>query len=178
MKNNYLTLSTYLEKVWPILEYCTAEIMNDKGKPVLNTDYKKHIWYIYRQIYYGFFHVLPNKKYYFSQEAEIVFKRNSKGTKLENISFEKITGEYQNIFDKGKKELLVEHMYPGTMFRLAVWEMYISNVLTIENVSQLIINKYSICWVTRTENKRLHKTKREGNLFEYYKDKKIIIVNV
>ena len=170
-------LIEYLKLIWPILEYCTKEIMDKKtGKPIFNTDYKKHIWYIYRQIYYGLFYVLPNKKYYFSKEAEIIFKKNSKGTRLEKYSLENITGELQNIFDKGKKELLVEHMYPGTMFRLAVWEMYRNNKLSVKNVSQLILSKYSICWVTRIENKRLHKTRREGNLFEYYKDKKIIVI--
>ena len=180
MKKDSLNLESYLEKVWPILEYCTKEIEIDEktGRPTLDTASKKHIWYLYRQSFYGFDTVVNNTKYYYSAAANLIFTEKSKGTSLAGRSLSNIKWTEQPIFDPQRKFLMLEHMYTGTMFRIDVLKLLKEGRLSIEEVAPLIYDNYNVCWITKEENEKLDKTIRGGNLFEYYEDKKIIIVNV
>ena len=179
MKNESLTLISYLEKVWPILEYSTKEVMDKiTGKPNLNSESKKHIWYLYRQSFYGFASVLPDIKYYYSNAANLIFIKDSKGTILEGRSLSSIKWTDQPIFDPKRGKLILEHMYTGTMFRIAVWKLFNEGRLSIKEVAKLISTEYKVCWITKDENEKLHKTKREENLFKYYKKNEIVIDNI
>jgi hypothetical protein len=179
MKNDLLNLKSYLEKIWPILEYCTKEIIDKKtGKPILNSEFQKHIWYLYRQSFYGFASVLNIMQYYYSNAANLIFMQKSKGTSLEGRSLSNIKWAEQPIFDPNRNELILEHMYTGTMFRIDVAKLFEDRDPSIKEVAKLINESYKVCWITKDENKKLQKTKREGNLFEYYKKNGIVIDNI
>lgn len=170
-------LITYIKLIWPILEYCTKHLINDDGKPVLNSESDKHIWYLYRQAFYGFFNVLNEPKQFYSKGAELEFNRLVRGTPFDGRSLSTITWNEQVLFDKGRQHLLIEHMYTGSMFRLAVREKYKEGALEIDSVCKIVEDNYKVCWITKSENERLHKTKRQGDLIEYYASRKIYIVN-
>jgi hypothetical protein len=179
MKKESLTFISYLEKIWPILEYCTKEIMDkETGKPLFDSESRKHIWYLYRQSFYGFASVLPNIKYYYSNAANLIFIQDSKGTILEGRSLSDIKWADQPIFDPNRKNLILEHMYTGTMFRAAVWKLFNDSKLSIEEVVKIINDNYKVCWITKDENKNIGKTIRPENLFEYYKKHEIVIDNI
>lgn len=171
-------LIEYLKLIWPILEYCTKYIINDDGKPVYNRESDKHIWYLYRQAFYGFFNVLNKPKQYYSKGAELEFNRLIRGTSFESRSLSTINWNEQVLFDKGRKHLLIEHMYTGSMFRLNVRHKYNEGALEIDSVCKIVEENYKVCWITKCENQRLHKTKREGDLIEYYASKEIYIANI
>ena len=107
----------------------------------------------------------------------MIFTEKSKGTSLAGRSLSNIKWTEQPIFDPERKFLMLEHMYTGTMFRIDVLKLLKEGRLSIEEVAQLIYDNYNVCWITKKENEKLAKTIRKGNLFEYYEDKKIIIVN-
>jgi hypothetical protein len=179
MKNDLLNLKSYLEKIWPILEYCTKEIIDKKtGKPNLSSECKKHIWYLYRQSFYGFASVLNIMQYYYSNAANLIFIQKSRGTSLEGRSLSSIKWTEQPIFDPDRVELILEHMYTGTMFRSDIAKLFEDRDPPIEEVAKLINENYKVCWITKNENEKLHKTKRKGNLFEYYKKNEIVIDNI
>jgi len=173
-------LVDYLQLIWPILEYCTTEVKIDEknSKPIFDSESKRHIWYLYRQSFYGFDTVLNKKKYYYSAAANLIFIQNSKGTILEGRSLSSIKWTEQPIFDPNRQKLILEHMYTGTMFRIAVWNLLNEGRLSIKEVAELISTEYKVCWITKDENRELAKTIRKGNLFEYYKKNNIIIDNI
>ena len=69
-------------------------------------------------------------------------------------------------------------MYTGTMFRSDVAKLFEQRDPPIKEVAKLINENCKVFQITKNENEKLHKTKREGNLFEYYKENKVIIDNI
>jgi GR25 family glycosyltransferase involved in LPS biosynthesis len=187
MKNS--KLRHYLEIIWPILNYCTINIFNEFDKPNINEE-NKHIWYLYRQAFYGFSNYV-NPKQYYSKKAAEYFEKIVKEKKLSFKSLEEVNWENQHLIDDKREYLILEHMYTGTMFRLDVLALHKKNKLTIDEVSSCIYSNYNICWIQKNlykwddenkinkpENNKIHKTKRIGNLFDYYKECGIEIVNL
>jgi hypothetical protein len=187
-----LTLADYVSMIWPILEYCTTQIIDSKNKKVNITKYNQHQWYLYRQAFYGFENFLNLKRYYSAKAQQIfVLLLNSENEKkIDQLTLDQISWEKQPIFDPGRKFLIIEHMYTGTMFRNDVWEYYTGNKskFNVEGICELIKKNYNICWVEKAfhpslknngkpENSRIHKTKREGDIFDYYEKMGIEIVN-
>ena len=186
---NNITLKDYVQMRWPILNNCTVNVMKENGKPNIN-DNNKHIWYLYRQAFYGFYHYVNPKKYYSKKAAEF-FDKKKKEIEFPFQGLEEINWENQHTIDPNREFLILEHMYTGTMFRLDVLNLYKTNSLTIDRVCEIIIEKYKICWIqkklfdwddngldAKPENNLIHKTKREGDLKDYYKDCGIDIVNI
>jgi hypothetical protein len=175
-----VTLEKYTELVFPIIEYCAKMSIRDDFS-------KDHIWYLNRQIFYGFGPYLSNRIYH-SQNALMAFndlysdylaKRKLENKVPKVLTIETLTWADQPIIDKGRKILLFEHMYTGTMFREDVLKHYNSGKeFNIAVIIQLIKDKYSVCLITKNENRELHKTQRGDNPFEYYKKQKIDIVNL
>jgi hypothetical protein len=179
MNHNNLLLKDYLSILWPILEYSTKQITSIDGKPVFKNESDKHIWYLYRQSFYGFINVIENLKILYSKDANDFFTINKIGTELENFTLDLISWKQQIIVDKKRGNLILEHMYTGSMFRKDVWSIYNENKLTIESVSDLINNNYKVCWITKKENERLHKTTRDNDVLNYYQEvAKINIINI
>jgi hypothetical protein len=185
-----LAIKDYVELIWPLINYCTVNIIDEHtGKPNIN-DENKHLWYLYRQAFYGFSNYIKPKQYYSKKAAEY-FDKKKKEYNLPFQSLEEINWENQHLIDEKRESLILEHMYTGTMFRLDVLELYKKNQLTIDEVCSCIQANYNICWIQKRlyewddknlnnipENKKIHKTKRDGDLFEYYKKCEIEIVNL
>jgi hypothetical protein len=179
MIQNNLLLKEYVTLIWPILEYSTKHIISIDGKPVFKNESDKHIWYLYRQSFYGFINVSGNLKILYSKEANDFFTLKKIGTELESLTLDLVPWNKQTIFDKEREKLLLEHMYTGSMFRNDIWSIYKENKLSIESVSDLINNNYKVCWITKEENKRLHKTTRDNDVLNYYQEvAKINIINI
>lgn len=182
------TLKGYVEIIWPILNYCTVNVMDEDGKPIIN-DENKHIWYLYRQAFYGFSNYVKPKQYYSKKAAEFFHKKKNE-IRFPFQSLEEINWENQHIIDANRAYLILEHMYTGTMFRLDILNLHKKNELTLDEVCKIIIDNYKICWIqkklfewddnvadAKPENSLIHKTKRDGNLIDYYRDCGIEIVN-
>jgi len=143
-------------------------------------------------VFYGFENFLNLKRYYSAKAQQIfVLLLNSENEKkIDQLTLDQISWEKQPIFDPGRKFLIIEHMYTGTMFRNDVWEYYTGNKskFNVEGICELIKKNYNICWVEKAfhpslknngkpENSKIHKTKREGDIFDYYEKMGIEIVN-
>lgn len=175
-----ITLEKYTELVFPIIKHCAEVSMLDDFS-------KDHIWYLNRQVFYGF-GAYHSSKIYHSQKALLAFNKlysdyiakcKSENKAPKELTIETLTWAQQPIIDKGRELLLFEHMYTGTMFREDVLKQYISEKeFNVAVIVKLIEENYSVCLITKDENKKLHKTQRGDKPFEYYKDLKIKIVNL
>lgn len=175
-------LTEYVKLIWPLIEYCTNNVMDENGK-VNITRVNKHQWYLYRQAFYGFSNFLEIKTFY-SEQAQKIFEilcEENKAFAFKEKTLAQVSWEEQPIFDPGRRYIILEHMYTGTMFRKKLLEMSLRKELTIDAVVNLIKKNYNICWIEKhkhhglhytesyiPENKRIHKTKRGDNVFEYY----------
>jgi hypothetical protein len=173
-----ITLEKYTSLVFPIIKHCAEVSMLD--------DYSKdHIWYLNRQVFYGF-GAYHSSKIHYSQEALIAFKKlytdyvakcRSENKVPKELTIDTLTWAQQPIIDKGRKLLIFEHMYTGTMFRDDVLKHYKSGKeFSVAAIVQLIEEKYSVCLITKNENEKLHKTQRGNDVFEYYKNIGIKII--
>ena len=175
-----ITLEKYTELVFPIIKHCAEVSMLDDFS-------KDHIWYLNRQVFYGF-GAYHSSKIYHSQKALLAFnelysdyvaKCKSENKVPKELTIETLTWAQQPIIDKGRELLLFEHMYTGTMFRDDVLKYYKSGKeFNVAAIVQLIKDKYSVCLIAKNENTQLHKTQRGDNPIEYYKKQKIDIVNL
>lgn len=171
-----ITLEKYTELVFPIIKHCAEASLQDDFT-------KDHIWYLNRQLFYGFGTYLSSKIYY-SKEAlkkftELYSKYKSESKSPQKLTIETLTWAQQPLIDKGREHLIFEHMYTGTMFREDVLKLYkTGKEFNMATIVQLIKDKYSVCLITKNENMRLHKTQRGDEPFEYYKKEKIKIVNL
>jgi hypothetical protein len=173
-----ITLEKYTELVFPIIEHCANVSMQDDFS-------KDHIWYLNRQIFYGF-GAYHSHKIYHSKDALITFNKlysnyitkcylNKKVPR--ELTIDTLTWAEQPIIDEGREQLIFEHMYTGTMFREDVLKCYKSGKdFNIAAIVQLIKENYFVCLITKNENKKLHKTQRGIDVFEYYKNKGILII--
>ena len=180
-KNNPMNLKNYIKIFFPAIQHCTWATQQDNFV-------KDHIWYLYRQIFYGFHSYMDAKtKIYVSKNASVCFeelyakyveesKEKKKEPKL--LTAETLNWTTQPLIDKGRKELIFEHMYTGTMFRNDAIELFKNNNLTEESIEKLIIDNYKVCLITKEENKWLHKTERGKDPIQYYAETGIEIINL
>ena len=157
MNNFKLNLTSYVEKCWPIIEYCTIGCAIEKK---IFIKYNHQIWYLYRQIYYGFGDYIK-LKYYYTEKA-LKFYKNNKAKFLDVKSLADARRNQQLKFDPAR-ELILEHMLPGDMFRQYLVERYIADkkMLSIKEVVKFLEKYYKVCWV---ENKRQDGRKSENSI--------------
>ena len=156
-----LNLKSYIDKCWPIIEYCTIGYASEI-EPLGFTRNNHHLWYLYRQIYYGFGDYI-NLKYYYTEKANDFFLKNiDKFKKLGIGSLAEARGNLQLKFDPNR-ELILEHMLPGDMFRKYLIERYKEHnqMISKEEVISFLKNNYKVCWV---ENKRKDGQKSENSI--------------
>jgi hypothetical protein len=175
-------IETYIELVFPIIQHCAIES--------LKKDFQKnHIWYLNRQIFYGFgdFEIKSDEKVYHSENALNCFEELNNKYKQECESLNKkpkelkistLTWHEQPLIDPGRKHLLFEHMYTGTMFREDVISLHISGNLSSQSLLTLVQEKFMVCLITKDENKKLHKTQRGTDPLDYYEKQGIKIINI
>jgi hypothetical protein len=171
MKN----LEDYIKLVFPIIEYCAKNSIEESPG---------HIWYINRQIFYGF---SGAEKNLYSKKAELEFKKLfgvyaencSKANKKHKVfQIEEFSWQDQPKIDLGREKLHFEHMYTGSMFREDCQELFDKGKLTHDAVLELVKSNYYVCLVTKEENTQLPKSKRGMGItgaLEAYKNAKIEI---
>ncbi len=153
-----LHLKSYVDKCWPIIEYCTIGYAANKAQFIKDN---KHVWYLYRQIYYGFGDYILLKHYY-TEKAHHFYNNNKKRfLELGIDSLADTKNVHQLKFDPNR-ELIFEHMLPGDMFRQYLVERYITDkkMITQEEVVSFLEKYYKVCWV---ENKRADSEKSENS---------------
>ena len=173
MKN----LENYIDLVFPIIEYCAKNfrINNSSGRKINIKESPGHIWYINRQIFYGF---SGGEKNLYSKEAELEFKKlyglyAEKNSKHKVFKIEEFKWHEQPIIDRGRSQLHFEHMYTGSMFREDCQDLFDKGKLTQGAVLKLVKSNYYVCLVTKEENKKLPKSKRDKGIagaLEAYKN--------
>lgn len=170
-----ITLERYTQDIWPILSYCTEHVIRPSGRsPKLNTN-NRHYWYYYGQMFYGFDPYLDTPTYFSRRAQEAYLALSGEDRLYPDLS--QVPRSYQLKFDPGRQTLIYEHMYTGSMFRYDVLQLHKQGRLNVPEVCDLVRAKYATCWITREENKLLHKTRRPEDVFEYYESKGIVIVN-
>jgi len=73
----------------------------------------------------------------------------------------------------GESGLVLEHVYTGTMFVSALRELHRSSRLNEEELAVLLWGNYRCAWLTRSEDKKLKKSRRGATLvsaLEHYRD--------
>ena len=153
MKN----LKNYIDLVFPIIEYCAKNSIEESPG---------HIWYINRQIFYGF---SGAEKNLYSKKAELEFKKlyglytekiPKENKKHKVFKIEEFMWHDQPKIDIGRKELHFEHMYTGSMFREDCQKLFDKGELTQDAVLDLVKSNYYVCIITKKENTQLPKSKR------------------
>jgi hypothetical protein len=169
MKN----LEDYIKLVFPIIEYCAKN--SQKESP-------GHIWYINRQIFYGF---SGAEKNLYSKRAELKFKElyglytekiPKENKKHKVFKIEEFMWHDQPKIDIGRKELHFEHMYTGSMFREDCQKLFDKGELTQDAVLDLVKSNYYVCIITKKENTQLPKSKRGMGItgaLKAYEDAKV-----
>ena len=163
-----ITIESYSEIIFPLIKHCCIESQSKEYQ-------KDHLWYLYRQAFYGY-GMFQDKNLYsenaFNKFNELYAKYLSETTKRNKIpkilTIEGINWSEQPLIDKKREELLFEHMYTGTMFREDITRLYHKGNLDVTEISKLIRLKYKICLITKEENLNLHKTHRGFDPVEYY----------
>jgi hypothetical protein len=153
MKN----LENYIALVFPIIEYCAKNSIKESPG---------HIWYINRQIFYGF---SGAEKNLYSKKAELEFKKlyglyAEKNSKHKVFKIEEFKWHEQPIIDIGRQILHFEHMYTGSMFREDCQDLFDKGELTQGAVLKLVKSNYYVCIVTKEENTKLPKSKRDKGI--------------
>lgn len=145
-----MTIEEYTEAILPVIKLS----LNERSK-------KSHLWYLYRQSFYGFTELIDPSHYRVSSEADREYHLIEPGGDFKNMTWIE-----QPKFDKGRKKFILEHVYTGDMFRAAIEELYASNQLTTMNLVDLVQKNYCVAWITKEENKRLPRSKRGASLQE------------
>lgn len=171
-----MTLERYTQDIWPVLSFCTQEVIRPTGRsPQALTPLTRHYWYLYGQMFYGFDAYLDLPLHYSERAQELYLQLSGRDRTHPNLA--SVPRDLQTRFDPGRRHLIYEHMYTGSMFRYDMLQLHLQNRLTVEEVCELLRHKYAVCWITREENKLLHKTRRPDDVFGYYASKGIQIVN-
>lgn len=132
-----------------------------------------HIWYLYRQSFYGFEDYLDwSKCCRVSEQAQAVYQKIRPG---EDMRINK--WKDQPRFDDGRQrgKFHFEHVYTGDMFRDAVDSLH-GIERTPEKIMQIIEENFCVAWILKEENKKLPPSKRGENLrnaLGVYKEKGI-----
>ena len=170
-----ITLERYTQDIWPVLTHCTENIIRPSGRSPQLTLNNGHYWYLYGQMFYGFDAYLDSPTYFSRQAQDLYLTLSGEGRIHPDLS--QVHRSTQTKWDPGRKHLIYEHMYTGSMFRYDMLQLHKEGMLTLDEVVHLIRDKYATCWITREENRLLHKTRRPNDVFEYYASKGIQIVN-
>jgi hypothetical protein len=126
-------------------------------------------------MFYGFDPYLDLPTFYSAKAQEIYLELSGPNPTYNDLS--EVPRSFQTQFDPGRKQLIYEHMYTGSMFRFDALQLHKEDRLTPAEICNLVRTKYAVCWITREENKLLHKTRRPDDVFAYYEEKGIIIIN-
>jgi hypothetical protein len=126
-------------------------------------------------MFYGFDPYLHLPTFYSQRAQEIYLNLTTEDREHQDLST--VPRSIQTKFDPGRKHLIYEHMYTGSMFRYDMLQLHKEDRLTPEGVCDLVRRKYAVCWITREENKLLHKTRRPDDVFTYYAEMGITIIN-
>ena len=170
-----ITLQSYTQDIWSFLTYCTQNVIRPSGRSPQLSSNNAHYWYLYGQMFYVFDAYL-DRPTYFSRRAQELYLQITPPDRI-HPDLSTVHRSVQTRWDPGRKHLIYEHMYTGSMFRYDMLQLHKENRLTVEEVCQLVREKYTTCWITREENKGLHKTRRPDDVFEYYASKGIEVVN-
>lgn len=155
----------YSRIVLAMADLCRVEQMRNP-----KTFKSLHIWYLYRQAFYGFMdHLDWSKCCKVSERAQAEYQKTSNG---EDIRLKKWAD--QPMFDEGRQrgKFHFEHVFTGSMFRDAV-ERLNGAERTPEKVMQIIQENFCVAWILKEENKLLPSSKRDESLntaFGIYKD--------
>lgn len=120
-----------------------------------------HIWYLYRQAFYGFMdHLDWSKCCKVSERAQAEYQKTSPSG---DIRLKKWAD--QPMFDEGRQKgkFHFEHVFTGGMFRDAV-ERLNGTERTPEKVMQIIQENFCVAWILKEENKLLPQSSRGENL--------------
>ena|SRR3989338_5467307 len=150
------TLEEYIGIVLSIANLCSKEkTKNPKSYKSL------HIWYLYRQAFYGFIEFIDWKTA--CRASERAVEEYRKIDPLGDIRTQKWSDQPK--FDNGRQngEFHLEHVYTGDMFRDAV-EMLPEDERTTQSIAQIIRNNYCIAWILKGENKLLPRSSRGKTL--------------
>lgn len=168
------SLEEFIESIIPIILLVRKERERNPKR------YKKtQLWYLYRQIYYGFGKngVLDwNKICFASVKAQNEYLKLNKGDDIR-----KRVWEEQSEFDgqlRHEGKFLLEHVFTGDMFRKAVDNLK-DEELTISNIKEIIEDNYYVAWILREENRKLGKKSRGtcvNDAFKFYKNKEIYFI--
>lgn len=156
-----MTINEYAEAILPIIKLCLKEKANNP------TSYKSsHLWYIYRQAFYGFTEFIDWKsRCRVSVDAMAEYKKIDPFGDLRNRKWYE-----QKDFDSGiqKGKFHLEHIFTGDMFRDAI-ESLSAELLTVDRLVDIVRDHYSVAWILKTENKRLPRSDRGKSLQEALK---------
>jgi len=148
----------YTAVVLDILNLCERQKIDGKY------DKSKHLWYLYRQSFYGFADKLDNKAIRYASEAAIQrFGQVRPGESLRDMDYIKQptfepTGSRQN------GEFHLEHIWTGDMFRKALNRLAETNALSVSRVAELIRANYCQAWIMKSENAKLSRSDRGDTL--------------
>lgn len=157
MKNmNDKNFKEYSRIVLSMADLCRVEQAQN-----LKTFKSLHIWYLYRQAFYGFMdHLDWSKCCKVSESAQAEYQKAFPG---EDIRTKKWVD--QPVFDEGRQKgkFHFEHVFTGSMFRDAV-DQLIGAERTPEKVMQIIQENFCVAWILKEENKLLPPSKRGTDL--------------
>jgi hypothetical protein len=165
-----LSLREYVETVYPIIKF---NVQNQKVYP--ENGYKNNnLWYIYRQIFYGLSSCLNKEdRVFYSPDIEDFLKSGKSFNDLINVNW----GNRKGILEDYTKVHL-EHIYTGSMFRDAVFEIFDSPMKddeeAIEKIIELVNKNFYSAWITKIQNSKLNKCDRGKSIqsaLKHYKDK-------
>jgi hypothetical protein len=120
-----------------------------------------HIWYLYRQAFYGFMdHLDWSKCCKVSERAQVEYQKIHPSG---DIRLKKWADQPE--FDEGRQrgKFHFEHVFTGSMFRDAV-DLLNGTERTPEKVMQIIQDNFCVAWILKEENKLLPQSKRGADL--------------
>jgi hypothetical protein len=148
------------------IEAIKDETLREQAKSRESMVFQKEVFNLYQAN-------LISDHIYFSEKS----KKKSKNT-INNLDFKKLNVD--NYYQGGKtyigstKDFIYEHEFPVSNLQEALKDLYAKNALTVEKVSDLIMNKCRICILTREEddwlNKNGYKTERPNGQYPKEKD--------
>lgn len=134
-----MSLNEYYEIFAPLMAACLR-----KRK---QSDFKKmHLWYLYRQAFYGLGECLQwNAICCLSTSAASEFSKLRPSEELRALRWSD-----QPSFDPGRKLFHLEHIYTGDMFRAAVESA--APTIDAASFAELVTNNFAVAWILKSEN--------------------------
>ena len=156
MAHRSTTLEAYADIVLSIATLCNKERL-ENPKPYKGL----HIWYLYRQAFYGFAEFIDWKTA--CRASERALEKYREEDPSGDIRTQKWSDQprFDNGRQKGKFHL--EHVYTGDMFRGAI-ETLPEKERTPQNITRLIQDNYCVAWILKKENALLPRSNRGKTL--------------